>query len=126
MRGDVLGAAVEQVVAVDHRHHDVLEASRGDGAGHVLRLAHVDRAARIARRDRAKRQPRVHIVAESITVAVPSRQHSPTFGQRASSQTVWRSSLRNVSLRWWYVSPPGARTSRPFRFGRELRHQGCP
>ena len=57
-----------------------------------------------------KRQPRVQTSPRSITVAVPSVQHSPTFGQRASSQTVWRSSSRNVSLRCVYVSPPGART----------------
>src|SRR5579863_4486928 len=57
-----------------------------------------------------KRQPRVHVSPRSITVAVPSVQHSPTFVQRASSHTVWRSSLRNVSLSRAYVSPPGART----------------
>ena len=43
-----------------------------------------------------KRQPRVHTSPRSITVAVPSRQHSPTLGQCASSQTVKRSSSRNV------------------------------
>ncbi len=43
-------------------------------------------------------------------VAVPSDQHSPTLGQRASSQTVWRSSSRNVCFSWLNVSPPGART----------------
>ncbi len=45
-----------------------------------------------------KRQPRVQVSPRSITVAVPSPQHSPTLGQRASSQTVCRSSLRNVSF----------------------------
>ena len=48
VRATCVGAAVEEVVAVDHRHHDVLEAEPRDGARHVLRLAHVDRAARIA------------------------------------------------------------------------------
>ena len=40
-----------------------------------------------------KRHPRVHTSPRSITVAVPSRQHSPTLGQRASSQTVKRFEL---------------------------------
>ena len=35
-----------------------------------------------------KRHPRVHVSPRSMTVAVPSLQHSPMFGQRASSQTV--------------------------------------
>ncbi len=50
-------------------------------------------------------------------MAVPSVQHSPTFGQRASSHTVWRSSSRNVFLRLPYVSPPGARTLSHAGFG---------
>src|SRR5687767_6501586 len=57
-----------------------------------------------------KRQPRVHVSPSSITVAVPSRQHSPTLGQRASSQTVCRSRARKVDFSLWYASPPGART----------------
>ena len=43
-------------------------------------------------------------------VAVPSAQHSPMLGQRASSQTVCRSRLRKVSFRALWRSPPGART----------------
>ena len=35
-----------------------------------------------------KRQPRVQVWPSSMTVAVPAPQHSPTFGQRASSHTV--------------------------------------
>ena len=48
------GAAVEQVVAVDHRHDDVLERHAREGPRDVLGLAHVDRAARVARRHRAE------------------------------------------------------------------------
>ena len=48
-----------------------------------------------------KRQPRVHTLPSNITVAVPSRQHSPTFGQWASSQTVCRSRPRSVRLMAW-------------------------
>ncbi len=51
---DVLGAAVEEIVAVDHGHHDVLEVEASDGAGDVLRLADVDGAARIAGGHRAE------------------------------------------------------------------------
>ena len=43
-----------------------------------------------------KRQPRVQTSPINITVAVPPPQHSPTFGQLASSQTVCRSSSRSV------------------------------
>ena len=42
------GAAVEEVVAIDHRHDDVLEAEPRDRARDVLGLAAVDGAARIA------------------------------------------------------------------------------
>ena len=52
--GDVTGAAVEEVVAVDHGEDHVLQLHLGDGAGHVLRLAHVDGAARIAGGDGAE------------------------------------------------------------------------
>ncbi len=41
---DVLGAPVEQVVAVDHRHDDVLEGMPSEGSRDVLGLANVDRA----------------------------------------------------------------------------------
>ena len=43
-------------------------------------------------------------------MAVPSRQQVPTFGQRACSHTVFRSSSARVRRIRWYASPPGART----------------
>ena len=55
-----------------------------------------------------------------MTVAVPSAQHSPTFGQRASSQTVCKSSARKVSFRVLNFSPPGARTLSQLGFGANL------
>ena len=65
MRADVLGAAVEEVVAVDHRHDDVLELEPRDGARDVLGLAHVDGAARIAGGDRAEAAAaRAHVAEE--------------------------------------------------------------
>ena len=48
------GAAVEEVVAIDHRDDHVLEPEAGDRARHVLGLAHVHRPARVARRHRAE------------------------------------------------------------------------
>ena len=45
-----------------------------------------------------KRQPRVQVWPSTMIVAVPALQHSPTFGQRASSHTVFRSRLRSVCL----------------------------
>ena len=61
---DVLGAAVEQVVAVDHRHDDVLQRQLRERPRHVLGLAHVDRAARVAGGDRAEAAPARARVAE--------------------------------------------------------------
>ena len=50
-----------------------------------------------------KRQPRVHVspMIMIVAVAVPSvpPQHSPMFGQRASSHTVASLSLRTVEWR---------------------------
>ncbi len=51
---DVRGAAVEQIVAIDHREDDVLQLEPRDGPGHVLRLAAVDGAARVAGGDGAE------------------------------------------------------------------------
>src|SRR5437867_2450097 len=57
-----------------------------------------------------KRHPRVHVSPMSMIVAVPPPQHSPTFGQWASSHTVWRSRDRRSPFRRTYVSPAGGRT----------------
>ena len=78
-----------EVVPVHARHHDVVEPEPRDGLGQVARLVGIER-----RRTRAvftlqNRQPRVQTSPISITVAVPPPQHSATFGQCASWQTVW-------------------------------------
>jgi hypothetical protein len=52
----------------------------------------------------------VQVSPRSLNVAVRCAQHSPRFGQRASSQTVCRPSsetVRRVSTKPW---PPGTRT----------------
>src|SRR5678815_6141222 len=45
-----------------------------------------------------------------MKVAVRSSQHSPMFGQRASSQTEWRFHSFIRLFRRRYCGPPGART----------------
>ncbi len=115
---DVGRAAVEEIVAVHHRKDDVLELQLGDRARHVLRLAHVDRAARISRRNGTKAATACAYVAKEHDRGGPlGPALSPIFGQRASSQTVWRSSARRVSFRCVYDSPPGARTLSQAGFG---------
>jgi hypothetical protein len=52
---------------------------------------------------------RVQTSPRTMNVAVPRFQHSPTFGQRASSQTVCRSSSRMRPRNRSYPEPRGAR-----------------
>ena len=80
-------AAVGQVVAADAGDHDVLEAHDGDGLGHAARLVGVVPVGRPVLTAQ-KPQARVQVSPRIMTVAVRCSQHSPMFGQRASSQTV--------------------------------------
>src|SRR3954454_1180253 len=57
-----------------------------------------------------KPQRRVQVSPRIMNVAVPRSQHSPMFGQAASWQTVWRSSLRIMSVSSRYFGPPGSGT----------------
>ena len=52
-------------------------------------------------------QARVQVSPRIMTVAVRWSQHSPTLGQTASSQTVFRLRPRSRPLRSWYCSPDG-------------------
>ena len=58
--------------------------------------------------------PRVQVSPMSMIVAVavpsPPPQHSPTFGQRASSQTVASLDLRRPCLTLLYEAPVGMST----------------
>src|SRR6266545_2691898 len=72
------------------------------------------------------RQPRVHVSPRSMIVAVPPPQHSPTLGQCASSQTVWRSRPRRSVFRCAKFSPPGGRTFSHSGFGAESIASGKP
>ena len=108
------GAAVGQVVARDAGDHDVAQAeaarrlgdARGSSSSSRRRRAHGFAAARSCQRParaprrrhpspvppEQKRQARVHASPRMRKVAVPDAKHSPLLGQRASSQTVCRSS----------------------------------
>ena len=57
-----------------------------------------------------KRQPRVQVSPIIMKVAVPLFQHSPMFGQRASSQTVASFCPCDCSLIQLKRAPPGKRT----------------
>ena len=57
-----------------------------------------------------KPQRRVQVSPRIMNVAVPRSQHSPTFGQAASWQTVCRFSCLIIAVRSRYFGPPGAGT----------------
>ena len=57
-----------------------------------------------------KPQRRVHVSPRIMNVAVPRSQHSPTFGQAASWQTVCRFSSLISCVSSRYFAPPGAGT----------------
>src|ERR1700722_15279772 len=50
-------------------------------------------------------QARVQIFPKIMKVAVPCSQHSPMFGQRALSHTVFNSSVRIRRFKSWYLGP---------------------
>src|SRR3989344_5058428 len=66
-------------------------------------------------------QPRVQVSPITMIVAVPPPQHSPKFGQCASSQTVASLRSRIISLIWRYFSPLGACTFSQGGLGEGLR-----
>src|ERR1700675_901931 len=59
-----------------------------------------------------------------MKVAVRSSQHSPMFGQRASSQTEWRFHSVIRTFRRRYCGPPGARTLSHGGLGESVRRNG--
>ena len=85
--GEMLGAAVGEIVAVDRGDDDMGEAELGDGVGDARGLAGVERV-RQAGATLQKAQARVQISPMIMKVACFLSQHSPMLGQRASSQTV--------------------------------------
>jgi len=110
--GEVARALVGQVVPVDRREDDVVQPDVGDGVGDVLGFLGVE-GFHPAGLDVAEVTPREHRSPISMKVAVPgpSRplQHSPMFGQLASSQTVCRSRSRSDCLISVNRSPDGGR-----------------
>src|SRR5262249_48075088 len=51
---DMVGTAVEEIIAIDHCEDDVLQVELRKSARHVFGLAYLDRPARISRRNCAK------------------------------------------------------------------------
>ena len=115
--GEDLGAAVGEIVAVDARHHHVLEPHLGDRRGPPDR-ARPSPPFGPAVCDRAEPQRRVHTSPRIMKVAVRSSQHSPMLGQRASSQTVWRFRSRIRRLQAHVVRPAGRTDLEPGRLAR--------
>src|SRR3712207_825573 len=57
-----------------------------------------------------KPQRRVQVSPRIMNVAVPDCQHSPMFGQAASSQTVFSEAPSIFAFSSRYLGEPGART----------------
>jgi hypothetical protein len=93
----VLGAAVRQVVAVHARDHHVAQAELGHRLRHPPRLVRV-KGAGMPVATLQKEQARVQVSPMIIMVAWRCDQHSPMFGQAASSHTVTRR-LSRISAR---------------------------
>ena len=96
-RGEDRGAPVGQLVAVHARYYGVLEAHLSGGVGDAPGFVEVELRG-LAREDGAEAAGRVQTLPRIMKVAVLLFQHSPMFGQRASSQTVWRLRPRMVSF----------------------------
>ena len=106
--GHDAGAAIGQVIASDHGHHRVLEAHSPRGLRHATRFVEIS-LCRPAGLDGAEAAVPAD-AAEDRRMAVPRVQHSPWFGQRASSQTVCNASSRNSRRSPAYVSLAPIRT----------------
>ena len=108
--GEVLRAAIGEVVAVDRRDDDMLEAEGGDRFGDAVGFAVRPAAAGRPVRTLQKAQARVQVSPMIIMVAWRFSQHSPMLGQPASSQTVCRPFSRTISRVRAYSGEPAART----------------
>ena len=90
-----------QVVAGDAGDDDVLEAHRADGLRDATRLVRRRPSSGRPVFTAQKPQARVQVSPRIMTVAVRCSQHSPMFGQRASSQTVLSVRPRIEPLSSW-------------------------
>ena len=85
MHGEMRGAAVAQVVAIDRRDHDVAQPERRGRIGQPrARRRRAARDGRARRRRTAAPRARPPMI---MKVAVRCAKHSPMFGHIASSQT---------------------------------------
>ena len=83
--GEVLGAAVPQIVPIDRGDHHVFEAELRDAVGDMLGLVRVERPGRpVFTLQNA--QARVQVSPMIMKVACFFSQHSPILGHPASSR----------------------------------------
>ncbi|ODR96369.1 hypothetical protein AUC69_14435 [Methyloceanibacter superfactus] len=94
--GEMRGAAVLEIVAVDRGDDNMIEGERGDGRTDAGRLA-ASSAAGFPVATLQKAQARVQVSPMIITVAWRFSQHSPILGQAASSHTVCRRCSRMMA-----------------------------
>ena len=97
--GEGPGAEVGQVVAVDRGEHHVLQPHASPRPRRPARAPPGRTSADGRGRPRSRRSSCVQTSPRIMNVAVPCSQHSPTFGQCASSQTVCRSRSRMSCFR---------------------------
>ena len=86
--GEVLGAAISQVVTVDGSDHDIAQVHGFDGFGQVFRLVRSPTYWGGHGQRRRTGSGRVQISPMIMNVAVPLVKHSLILGQDASSHTV--------------------------------------
>ena len=98
--GEMGCAAVRQVVAVNRRDHDVAQAELGDRIGDAGGLVGLQGVG-LTGAHVAEAQARVQVSPMIIIVAWRCDQHSPMFGQAASSQTVTKRLSRIKSRVSW-------------------------
>ena len=92
--GEMRRAAIGEVVAVHRGDDHMLQAELGDGVADLARLVRhrAGRAGPVFTLQKA--QARVQVSPMIIMVACFFSQHSPIFGQPASSHTVMQAVLR--------------------------------
>ena len=103
-------AAIFDVIPVNGCDHHVVQAEFLHRVGNTTRLKHVKCFRGLPVAMLQNEQARVQTSPMIIMVAWPWLQHSPTFGQPASSQTVTSLCSRIILCVSAYPLPPGAFT----------------
>ena len=127
--GEMLRAAVVEIVAIDRGDDDMGQAELRDRLGDILGLAGVERAG-MPVLTLQKAQARVQVSPMIMKVACFLSQHSPMLGQPASSQTVTRPCSRTISRVSHSRASPARLHPDPVRLGGDdasgrLTFSGC-